>query len=144
MSNGASLSALQIFVGTAGGRGNLNVSGPGTSLVLSGGGLHRMFVGNSGGSPSTATFGFGATINGDMLEVFNGSTVNLNGATLNLFQGFTPSGGTFNFNSGTLGFTTGWVADLTQIQRLLGSSATLGVGRTIQTGTSPPLPFKAR
>ena len=135
ISNGASVSAVQVFVGASGGRGTLNVSGPGTTLIMSGAAVRRMFVGNTSGTPSTATFGFGATISGDVVQVFNGSTVNLNGATLTLTQGVTPSGGTFNFNSGTLAITNGWVADLTQLQFLLGNSATLGLGRTIQTST---------
>ena len=134
VSNGASLSAQQIYLGYLGGRGNLNVTGSGASLNLGGGGfgLGRILVGNSAGLPSTATFGFGATIDAEVLEVFTGSTVNLNGATLNLDNGYVPSGGTFNFNSGTLDFTFGWVASLAQVHAVLGTSATLAVGRTIQ------------
>jgi T5SS/PEP-CTERM-associated repeat protein len=143
ISNGGSVSAVQVFVGASGGRGTLNVSGPGSSLIMTGPAVRRMFIGNTGGTASTATFGFGATVSGDFIQVFTGSTVNLNGATLTLTQGVTPSGGTFNFNSGTLTITNGWVADLTQIQFLLGSSATLGLARTIQTGTSATLTLQS-
>jgi T5SS/PEP-CTERM-associated repeat protein len=127
---GGSVSNGNGYIGyDTGSTGTVTVTGAGSTWNNSA----SVSVGGSGvsaGGVGTLTVETGGTVNfGAQLSLWDNGTVNLSGGTINV-KSLTSSGGTFNFNSGTLAFT-GVSGLVIGGGGPFGSSLTLTAGQTV-------------
>jgi T5SS/PEP-CTERM-associated repeat protein len=128
--NGATASNLGAVSVGGNGPGTLTVTGAGSTLTAVG----AITVGTAAGGAGTLTIDPGTRVAGGTLVLNPAGAVRLNGGTLSV-AGIAPLGGTFTVPLGTVAFTGGWTADGPQVATVLGPTAAIGPGRTVQVAS---------
>jgi T5SS/PEP-CTERM-associated repeat protein len=138
LSDGRSLSvgANTISIGSlSGSSGSITLSGAGTQLTTTG----SAAVGGNGNNPGgtgVLTIGSGSGLSTGSLIDWPGGTIILNGGALNV-SAISASGGTFDFNAGTINFAGGFgTLSGSHLDLILGAGHFVSFGRVLSSSTA--------